>query len=296
VSAAPAAVGRRIGFVTCRAWPAISESDAGVARALAGRGVRVEPLAWNEAGADPARFDGLVLRSCWDYHDAPEAFLAWIGRLEAAGARVWNSPAMVRWNLDKRYLLSLGDKGVPIPETVILADDGADLAAAMDERGWRRAVVKPLVSASAHGATLVERQRVDEVVAILAAGAIRRPVMLQPFLDEIATRGEWSVVVIDGEPTHAVLKHPAPHDFRVQPRLGGRAEPAEPPAPVLTAARRALALAGGEPLYARVDLVETDRDVLLMELELIEPGLFFTGAPAAAARLADAVLRRLGPA
>ncbi len=101
---------------------------------------------------------------------------------------------------------------------------------------------------------------------------------------------------IDGALTHAVLKHPAVHDFRVQPSLGGRAERADAPAAVVTAARRALALAPAETLYARVDLVETDRGVLLMELELIEPGLFLADAPEAAERLADAILRRLDEA
>jgi glutathione synthase/RimK-type ligase-like ATP-grasp enzyme len=284
----------RIAFVTCRAWPAISDSDDVAARALTERGAWVEALPWNEPSADGSRFDALVLRSCWDYHHTPEGFLAWLEGLEARGACVFNRPAIVRWNLDKRYLLDLADKGIATPETVILDGDAPDLAAAMDERGWERAVVKPLVSASGHGATLVERRLVDAAAAALAAGVTRRPAMMQQFLEEIRARGEWSVVVIDGEPTHAVLKRPAPHDFRVQPSHGGRVEPAEPPARAVDAARRALAVVPGETLYARVDLVEADRGVLLMELELIEPALFFAHAPVAAERLADAILRRLG--
>ena len=43
----------------------------------------------------------------------------------------------------------------------------------------------------------------------------------------------------------------------------------------------------GSPAYARVDLVAVDGGLLLMELELIEPDLFFPLAPESAERFAD---------
>jgi glutathione synthase/RimK-type ligase-like ATP-grasp enzyme len=122
---------------------------------------------------------------------------------------------------------------------------------------------------------------------------IRSPVLVQPFVDEIRTRGEWSLVFIDGAFSHAVLKHPVSGDFRVQPRLGGRAAAATPPAHVLEAAQRTLAALPSAPLYARVDGVEPGPDFWVMEVELNEPGLFFTYAPHVAERFADAILRRL---
>jgi len=238
----------RVAFVTCRTWPDVSESDALVAGGLARRGVEVAARAWNDPGAAVAGFDAVVLRSCWDYHQAPEAFLAWLDGLAAHGARLWNPAPVVRWNLDKRYLLDLARAGVGVPDTVLLERDGGDLPAVMDARGWTRAVVKPLVAASAHGATLVERAEASAVARALAAGEIQGPAMAQPFVGEIRTRGEWSVVAVEGVPTHAVLKQPAAGDFRVQPRLGGRAVAGEAPPAVTAAARRALA-----PHGARAD-------------------------------------------
>jgi hypothetical protein len=49
----------------------------------------------------------------------------------------------------------------------------------------------------------------------------------------------------------------------------------------------------GDTLYARVDVVESSRGPLLMELELIEPELYFLHIPAAATTFAHAILRRL---
>jgi glutathione synthase/RimK-type ligase-like ATP-grasp enzyme len=284
----------RICFVTCHSWPEISESDRLAQRALEARGATVLARAWNEPGADFTGFDAVVLRSNWDYHFDPEAFLAWLDRLERAGARIWNPPALVRWNLTKRYLLELARVGVPAVPTVILEDDaGASLPALMAARGWDRVVMKPLISASAHETRLVTRATLDDAVAALAAGAVRRPVLIQPFVEEIRTRGEWSLVFIDTALTHAVLKRPAAGEFRVQPRLGGTAEASTPADGVERTARVALAALPQPPLYARIDGVETAGGVLIMEVEVNEPGLFFPLAPTAADRFAEALLRRL---
>ena len=288
----------RVCFVTCRRWPEISESDRLVAQALAARGAHVEGRAWNEPAADFEGFDAVVLRSNWDYHFDPEAFLAWLARLERAGARVFNPPALVRWNVSKRYLIALQAAGVPTVATVALADEtGAGLEAIMRGRGWRTCVLKPEIGASAHDARIVTEDTLAEAATAIATGAIRRPLLVQPFVDEIRTRGEWSLVFIEGSLTHSVLKLPATGDFRVQSYLGGtvRAEPAPPGA--VSAARAALALLPEPPLYARIDGVETSGGFLIMEVEVNEPGLFFTHAPAAAAAsLAEALLRRLGAA
>ena len=48
------------------------------------------------------------------------------------------------------------------------------------------------------------------------------------------------------------------------------------------------------PLYARVDGIARGGAFLLMELELIEPNLFFEYGPGSADRFASALARRLG--
>lgn len=285
---------RRICFVTCRTWPEISESDRLVQRALEAQGAAVEARAWNAPDAVWEGFDAIVLRSNWDYHFEPDAFVGWLDRLERAGARVFNPPALVRWNLSKAYLLELGRAGVPTVATVILEDESrAGLEALMAARGWSRVVMKPVISASAHDTRLVSAATMDEAAAALASGAMRRPVLIQPFVDEIQTRGEWSLIFIETEMTHAVLKRPAAGEFRVQPRLGGTVETPEPADAVRRVARAALAALPAPPLYARIDGVETAAGFRIMEVEVNEPGLFFPHAPAAARRFAEALLRRL---
>jgi len=284
----------RVCFVSCTAWPGVSESDGFAQRALEARGAILEARPWN---APDARFDGfdvVVFRSNWDYHHDPDAFLAWLASWEAAGVRFWNPPGLIRWNLSKRYLLELAAAGIPVVPTVVLDDgDAARLPAVMAERGWDTAVVKPVLSASAHDTTLVPASEAVAVARGVAEGRIRRPVIVQPFVSEIRSRGEWSLVFIDGVFTHAALKHPNAGDFRVQPRFGGRAVAAHPYAATLAVARRALDALPVSPLYARIDGVLTDAGFVIMEVEVHEPGLFFTLAPDAAAAFDAAILRRV---
>lgn len=281
----------RICFVTCERWLAISASDRLAQRALEARGATVAGRAWNRPGADFGGFDAVVLRSNWDYHYDLEGFRGWLARLERSGARIWNPPDLVRWNLSKRYLLDLRAAGVPIVPTRLLEDaTRAGLEAMVATPGWSTVVVKPEVSASAHGTRLVTADTVAETAAALEAGELRRPLLVQPFVAEIRTRGEWSLIFLGGDFTHAVLKRPGPDDFRVQPALGGSARADTPPEGVLAGARATLAALPLAPLYARIDGVETQDGFVVMEVEVNEPGLFFDHAPPAADRFAEALL------
>ena len=285
----------RICFVTCRRWPEISESDRLAQRALERRGAVVEGRPWNVPGTEFGGFDAVVLRSNWEYHLDPQGFLAWLDGVERAAARIWNPPDLVRWNLSKRYLIALQGAGVPTIPTVLFdpAEPGDGLTALLARRGWRRAVIKPEVGASAHETRLVTVATAAETAAEIASGALHGPVLIQPFIEEIETRGEWSLIFIDSVFTHAVLKRPAAGDFRVQPRLGGTVEAGRPPDDALAAARSALAALPQPPLYARIDGVATCAGFRIMEVEVNEPGLFFTHGPPGAERLAAAILRAL---
>jgi glutathione synthase/RimK-type ligase-like ATP-grasp enzyme len=282
----------RIAFVTCADLsgyfpsaknPLLTHDDQVAADALVARGHQVEPLIWGTAPEEIRRagFDFLIIRSCWDYMDSVEsrkAFMAWIDVCDAAGLPMQNPPALLRWNLDKHYLADLQSAGVPIvPTRFVEPGEGLDLAALFEAQG--PLVLKPCISAAAVDAFLFE----DSVQARdfdFDGMRKERTFMLQPFLTEVLSEGEWSLVFIAGKFTHALLKRPADGDWRVQDERGGSVFSAEPPDGVLACAQAAMerlpACCGteGSPLYARVDVLRA-ADPLLGELEMIEPELFF---------------------
>jgi glutathione synthase/RimK-type ligase-like ATP-grasp enzyme len=282
---------KRIAFVTHAGLPGLSDDDRLAVEELACRGAEVEPAVWDDPGVYWSHFDSVVLRSSWDYHLKLSSFLDWLDRLEREGVPLWNPAAVVRANVDKGYLVDLASAGVPVVPTVrVEKESRANLAEILDERGWTDAVIKPAVSASAfrtwrisHIQAAAEQSTFEELLAA-------SPVLVQPFLQEIQTRGEWSIIFLGGEYSHAVLKRPRPGDFRVQEHLGGSSLPEAPGPGLIAQARAVVEKIPGPWLYARVDGVETDAGLLLMELELTEPSLFLGTDRKAPARFAEAIL------
>jgi len=238
---------------------------------------------WPWTGPAPEAFDLVVVRSPWDYHLKPGEWRAW---LDALRLPCLNPVDILRWNSDKSYLLELEALGVPIVPTV-LARIGMTLEEAMRE--WDDVVVKPVVSASAHRTWRTGRGAEERFEAELAAGDL----LVQPFLPEVTEPGEWSLVFLAREFSHAVLKRPASGDFRSQEEHGARVERVEPPAFLLEAARFVLAQVEGPLLYARVDGILRGEEFLLMELELVDPTLFLEHAAEASGRFAEAICRAL---
>lgn len=283
----------RIAFATSAGHATLAPDDRLAVAALAARGVIAVPAVWDDERTPWADFDAVVVRSCWDYHRRAAEFRGWIARVEDAGVALWNPAPVLRWNLEKSYLRELAGRGVPIvPTRWVEPDDAVSLAAVLGEMGWRDAVVKPVVSASAHATWRVARADAaggtpDEARFrdALAGG----PLMVQPYLPQIAAEGEWSFVFLGGTFSHAVMKRPAAGDFRVQYEHGGTAEPVVPDTALLAQAR-AVAEAAPKPwLYLRVDGCVVDGELRLMELEMLEPSLFLDRDDAAPARFAAAI-------
>jgi hypothetical protein len=131
----------RVAVVPCAAFPELGASDALRAAALRDLGAEVRVVQWNGLGdpvAELSGADAAVLRCPWDYPRDVPGFLRWLDAVERAGVPLLNTPALVRWNLDKRYLLDLAHGGVAVPQA--RAGDGR-AAGARDGRGCRRGKV-----------------------------------------------------------------------------------------------------------------------------------------------------------
>lgn len=255
------------------------------AQALIQAGADVEPVSWTEAG-ELADFDLVLPLVAWGYHLQYDAWLAFLDRVEASGIAMLNPPALLRWNGDKSYLAELADSGVPtVPTLAVESCCDADLEEARRRFDTEWLVIKPPVSASASGTHRLGPN--DD----LPTDSRRRPMIIQPLIEEIARTGEFSLMLFDGEFSHAVVKRPAAGDFRVQPHLGGVTLPSKAPPGAERLARQALAAAPARATYARVDIVPDDEGVLrIMELELIEPALFLDHAPDGGAAFTQAIL------
>ena len=272
-----------VGLATCAEYANLDLDDRLLFEPLARLGVTAEPAVWDDPTIDWARFDAVVLRSTWDYPERLAAFLAWAGRVP----RLLNPPPMVRWNVDKRYLLELERAGIPIVPTRIVEPGQAP---SMPE--WAELVVKPSVSAGSRDTARYlggDPRLAAHVARIHATG---RAVMLQPYQAAVEVHGETSLICINGEVSHVIRKGPLlPPDGSmtqglfatedITPRVAGPDE--------LDLGRRVLDVVVGRfgvPLYARVDLLPGP---LLIEVELVEPSLFLEHGPGSPERFARAI-------
>ncbi|MFB7597721.1 RimK family alpha-L-glutamate ligase [Streptomyces sp. NPDC056160] len=263
-------------------------------RALRAAGADAEAVHWDDAGADWAAYDLVVIRSTWDYSWRAEEFVAWAERC-AKVTRLANPADVVRWNTDKRYLGDLAAAGVPVVPTRYLAP--GDPAGAGDLPGGHDFVVKPVFGAGARLAARyapAERETAAAQVARLHADGLT--VMVQPYLSRIDVSGERALQFFGGRLLHAsrkraVLSPGTAYDAVkvAHPDL----QPWTPTPAELAVAEKALAAVPGAPelLCARVDLVDgQDGSPCVMELELVEPNLFLWLHPGSEQRVAREIL------
>jgi glutathione synthase/RimK-type ligase-like ATP-grasp enzyme len=292
-----------IAFATYPALPLLAADEHPLIERLAELDIRGVPAVWDDPAVEWEKFDGVIIRSCWDYHLRFAEFFSWIARVERAGVPIWNAPATVRWNSRKTYLHDLSIGGIrTVPTLWLLANGGrggtASVAAILADTGWEHVVIKPVLSASAHETWKVSRDEAHANAAVhderIRALIRRDGVMVQPFVPEIESDGEWSLQFFGGTYSHTVIKRAKDGDFRVQREFGGTHESVTPAPSVLRQAERALRAAPGESLYARVDGVLIDGELVVTELELLEPSLFLDSDPEAPSRFAAAIASVLG--
>ena len=277
--------------------------------ALAALGWEGSQVAWDQPNTDWGQYAAVVIRSTWDYQRRAEEFLQVLAAIERSGTVLLNSLAIVRWNIDKQYLRDLERRRVPIVPTEWMPKlDAGEVLLPLFER-WQteELVVKPTVGANADDTFRLRcdsfRRRNDALVLGQASGATwaeaerifrSRPLMVQPFLQSIVDEGEYSLFYFDGKFSHAVLKQPAVGDFRVQEEHGGQIAATQPSPELLQAGQRAMAALPEQVLYGRVDLVRIPGGQWgVIEIELIEPSLYFPYDPSSIERFAVALDRRL---
>jgi glutathione synthase/RimK-type ligase-like ATP-grasp enzyme len=241
---------------------------------------------WNDPEIDWSSFDVALIRSAWDYHLRNDEFFTWVDRVRHQ-THVVNDPDLMRWNSDKHYLVELRDAGVPIVPTMFLErGERRDVREILDRLETREFVIKPTVSANSYGLTIVAEghEPLERAQSGLDVALAVGDVMVQPFLREVYDLAERSLVYFNGAFSHAVLRQVAKvDDLSLRPRTTPSREEME-------LAERALSLLPRVPLYARIDVIPRySGEIVLSELELIEPSLFLMSDPGSVARFADEI-------
>ncbi|MBK7379282.1 MAG: hypothetical protein IPJ03_09775 [Ignavibacteriales bacterium] len=252
-------------------------------------------ISWRDKSVNWNSFDAVIVRSTWDYQSAPGKFVNVLTKINDSSAHLENDLETMKWNMNKYYLHDLTDKNILTVETIwereFILEKIINYFSLLNTN---EIVIKPNISASAENTFRIKSDEIIKKLKKLETIFSNREFMIQPFMSNIISEGEYSLFYFNGQYSHAILKTPKPKDFRVQEEHGGKIVSVNPEPSLKNETENILSKLSSTPLYARVDFVRTSSDdFALMELELIEPSLYFNLDEKSAERFVNAFIERM---
>lgn len=233
------------------------------------RGFEAEIFDWERE--EITNYEIIVIRTTWDYHLHESKFRSWLKTLKSATSIILNPVQILEWNIHKSYLLEVEAMGCPIIPSTLYRFGEAIKELPPYPTGW---IIKPCVSAGAFQTAVFGTRQYNQALAFAQDLCQTKDLLIQPFVTEITSQGEWSLIFFNGAFSHSVLKKAKMGDFRVQSDHGGSVHFLEADQRWINAGEKCLNLLPQLPIYARVDGLEMDGVFRIMELELLEPELF----------------------
>ena len=284
----------KIAYVSCKNLPEPDIDEQPLVQGLIEAGHDASVAAWDDDSVDWASFDAALIRATWNYAQHLDAFRDWLSRVDRQTTLI-NPRSTLEWNLHKGYLRELEDAGVPITPTAFFdRGQSGSVLSVCEQRGWPRIVIKPTVSAGSFGTRSFDlcKGEAGAAQAFFDEMVAQRDMMIQRYIPSVDTVGETALIVIDGQLTHAIEKRPRfdDQDEEVYLRESISDE-------MRAFAQQVLAAANQDHLYARVDVFPADDgSLMLSELELLEPSLFFPHSPEAVGVFVRGVEKRMAAA
>jgi glutathione synthase/RimK-type ligase-like ATP-grasp enzyme len=269
-------------------WPLLQQ-------ALARHHIEAKTVIWTDPAVEWDRYDLVLASGAWDNTRRPQEFLEWADRV-AARTMLQNAPTVLRWNIDQRYLSELHDHGLPTVPTVWVGPTDGYIPLPEGEF-----VIKPTISGGGFESARYGPDELDTARAHLGRlAASGRTAMVQPYITKVDELGEMALIFLGSEFSHAVSKGALLRSGAgVQTNLYEQEviTAAQPTDTYLALAQSALAVAEGllgPTTYARVDLIPLhDGSPAILELELLDPALFFETNEAMADRFAEVLHHRI---
>ena len=245
---------------------------------------------WSDNKFDWKQTRYAIFRTTWDYFDKFDTFIKWFEKTKRETLFI-NSKEIILWNLNKSYLQELSKKGINIAKTIFVEEkQKITLKDLFKNSQFNEAIIKPSVSGAARDTFKITKKNHKKFESNFQKLINKESFLFQEFLKDIQIFGEISIILIDGEYTHAVRKKAKKGDFRVQDDHGGTVEVYNPVKEEIEFAKLCVSKCPSKPIYARVDLIyDNKKNISLGELELIEPELWFRNNAKSAKLLAKKI-------
>ena len=280
----------KIGLLTCEKLPELTLADQQLIPELAKHNIVAKALIWNDKTINWNEFDYLIFRNTWDYFEKETEFNLWLDQIEKLGIKTLNAIEIIKKNKHKFYLREMEKKGILILPTIFI-DKNANLnLAELLPKHWKKAVIKPAFSAGSYLTSVFDASAIEKTNNEYTKLAQEKELLLQEFVPEIQTLGETSFIFFNKKFSHAINKKPIDGDFRVQSQFGGKYNLIHPNQELIDKAQKVVNTFHDKLLYARVDGIVIDTELHLMEIECIEPDLYFEISEGALERFVASII------
>jgi glutathione synthase/RimK-type ligase-like ATP-grasp enzyme len=280
----------KIGLLTCEKLPELTLADQKLIPELAKHNIIAKAVIWSDKTIKWNDFDYLIFRNTWDYFEKETEFNLWLDQIERLGIKTLNAIEIIKQNKHKFYLREMEKEGILILPTIFI-DKKANLnLAEILPKHWKKAVIKPAFSGGAYLTSLFEVSDIEKINGEYTKIAQEKELLLQEFIPEIQTLGETSFIFFNKKFSHAINKKPVDGEFRVQSQFGGKYTLIQPSQELIDKAQKVVNTFDDKLLYARVDGIVIDTELHLMEIECIEPDLYFEFSEGALERFVASII------
>jgi glutathione synthase/RimK-type ligase-like ATP-grasp enzyme len=280
----------KIALLTCQKLPNLLEADQQLIPALAKHNINAEAVIWDDQTINWQDFDILIFRNTWDYYEKQTEFDLWLDKIKKLKIRTLNSIEIINQNKHKFYLKELQKQGFTILPTIFIdKTNNLDISKIIPTH-WKKAVIKPAYSGGSFQTELFEVSEIEKINAQYKTIASEKELLLQEFMPEIQTLGETSFIFFNKKFSHAVNKIPVNGDFRIQVQFGGKYKLIQPNEILIQEAQKIVNTFAEDLLYARVDGIIIENELHLMEVECLEPDLYFNLAEGSINKFVDSIL------
>lgn len=279
-----------IALLTCENLPDLLPADQQLIPLLAQHNIKAVPAVWDDQSIDWTQFDYLVFRNTWDYFEKETVFNRWLKHIETLGIKCLNSIDIIKQNKHKFYLRELEKEGIKIIPTLFIDKTQNLNLSEIIPSHWKKAVIKPAFSGGAYQTSVFEIKDIKKINREYLSIASEKELLLQEFIPEIQSLGETSFIFFNKKFSHCVNKKPLEGDFRVQVQFGGQYTLTTPSPDLITKALKVVETFQSDLLYARVDGIIINEELYLMEIECIEPDLYFGMSEGSDERFVQAIL------
>jgi glutathione synthase/RimK-type ligase-like ATP-grasp enzyme len=279
-----------IGLLTCEKLPDLTIADQQLIPELAKHNIIAKAVIWNDKTINWSDFDYLIFRNTWDYFEKEIEFNLWINQIEQLGIKTLNPIEIIKQNKHKFYLREMETEGISILPTIFIDKTEHLNLAEIIPKHWKKAVLKPAFSAGSYQTSVFNVSEIKKTNDEYTKIAQEKELLLQEFIHEIQTLGETSFIFFNKKFSHAVNKKPIEGDFRVQSQFGGRYTLIQPSQQLIDKVQKVVNTFHDKLLYARVDGIVIDTELHLMEIECIEPDLYFDISEGALERFVASII------